>query len=78
MRILQGLDAARGGGPRVVALGTFDGVHLGPQRLIGEAVTSAQAAGARSAVLTMRRRAASRASAGARRWSPSTARTSSS
>lgn len=52
MRILQGLDAARGGGPRVVALGTFDGVHLGHQRLIGEAVTSAQAAGARSSVLT--------------------------
>ena len=52
MRILQGLDAARGGGPRVVALGTFDGVHLGHQRLIGEAVTSAQAAGARSTVLT--------------------------
>ena len=40
-QILQGLDdvVAR---PRVVGLGSFDGVHLGHRRVIGEAVAAAE------------------------------------
>ncbi|HEY0389782.1 MAG TPA: bifunctional riboflavin kinase/FAD synthetase [Gaiellales bacterium] len=37
---------------RVVALGSFDGVHLGHQRVIGRAVEAAADRGARSAVVT--------------------------
>jgi riboflavin kinase/FMN adenylyltransferase len=37
---------------RVVALGSFDGVHLGHQRVIGRAVEAAAERGARSAVVT--------------------------
>jgi len=29
-------------GTRVVAIGTFDGVHIGHQRIIGDAVTAAK------------------------------------
>jgi riboflavin kinase/FMN adenylyltransferase len=36
----------------VVAIGTFDGVHVGHQRIIGDAVDSARQAGARSMVMT--------------------------
>jgi riboflavin kinase/FMN adenylyltransferase len=46
MRIVQGLDAvppdAR---PSVVALGTFDGVHLGHRAILGTALTRAREAG---------------------------------
>jgi riboflavin kinase/FMN adenylyltransferase len=38
--------------PRVVALGSFDGVHIGHQRVIGRAVEAAAERGARSAVVT--------------------------
>ena len=51
MKIVEGLDAldAR---PRVIALGTFDGVHLGHKRLIHEALERAQELGATSTVAT--------------------------
>jgi riboflavin kinase / FMN adenylyltransferase len=38
--------------PRVVALGSFDGVHLGHQRVIGRAVEAAADRGARAGVVT--------------------------
>ena len=38
--------------PRVVALGSFDGVHLGHQRVIGHAVETAADRGARAGVVT--------------------------
>jgi riboflavin kinase / FMN adenylyltransferase len=38
--------------PRVIALGTFDGVHLGHRRLIGEAIERAKELGATSTVAT--------------------------
>jgi riboflavin kinase/FMN adenylyltransferase len=38
--------------PRVIALGTFDGVHLGHRRLIGEAIERARELGATSTVAT--------------------------
>jgi riboflavin kinase / FMN adenylyltransferase len=38
--------------PRVIALGTFDGVHLGHRQLIHEAIQRAQALGATSTVAT--------------------------
>lgn len=37
---------------RVLAIGTFDGVHVGHQRIIGDAVAAARARGARSMVIT--------------------------
>ena len=37
---------------RAVAIGTFDGVHVGHQRIIGDAVKSARKLGARSMVIT--------------------------
>lgn len=37
---------------RVVAIGTFDGVHVGHQRIISDAVKSAKKKGARSMVIT--------------------------
>ncbi len=39
-------------GKRVVAIGTFDGVHIGHQRIIGDAVSAAKQEGARSMVMT--------------------------
>ncbi len=39
-------------GKRVVAIGTFDGVHIGHQRIIGDAVAAAREKGARSMVMT--------------------------
>ncbi|MDO8737246.1 MAG: bifunctional riboflavin kinase/FAD synthetase [Thermoleophilia bacterium] len=39
-------------GKRVVAIGTFDGVHIGHQRIIGDAVSAAKEQGARSMVMT--------------------------
>ena len=51
MRIVEGLEALEAG-PRVIALGTFDGVHLGHKRLIHEALERAQELGAISTVAT--------------------------
>ncbi len=39
-------------GKRVVAIGTFDGVHIGHQQIIGDAVNAAREQGARSMVMT--------------------------
>ncbi len=39
-------------GKRVVAIGTFDGVHIGHQKIIGDAVAAAKENGARSMVMT--------------------------
>lgn len=39
-------------GKRVVAIGSFDGVHIGHQRIIGDAVSAAREAGATSMVIT--------------------------
>jgi riboflavin kinase/FMN adenylyltransferase len=50
-RVLQSLDDVRPA-PRVVALGTFDGVHLGHRHLITTAVEAGRAAGQRSTVAT--------------------------
>ena len=49
--IVTGLDAVDTA-PRVVALGSFDGVHLGHRRVIGRAVEAAAQRGARAAVVT--------------------------
>ena len=51
MRVVNGLEQL-GPGPRVIALGTFDGVHLGHRRLIHEALERAQELGATSTVAT--------------------------
>jgi len=40
------------GSPQVLAIGHFDGVHLGHQKVISTAVAKARAAGLRSAVMT--------------------------
>lgn len=40
-------------GSSVVTIGVFDGVHRGHQRVIGEVLTRAKAAGARSVVVTL-------------------------
>jgi len=49
--IVAGLDAVDPA-PRVVALGSFDGVHLGHQRVIGRTVEAAGERGVRPAVVT--------------------------
>ena len=51
MKIVEGLEQLERG-PRVIALGTFDGVHLGHRRLIHEALERAQELGAISTVAT--------------------------
>jgi riboflavin kinase/FMN adenylyltransferase len=51
MKIVDGLEALELR-PRVIALGTFDGVHLGHKRLIHEALERAQELGATSTVAT--------------------------
>jgi riboflavin kinase / FMN adenylyltransferase len=51
MRIVNGLEELERT-PRVIALGTFDGVHLGHCRLIGEARERARELGVRSTVAT--------------------------
>jgi riboflavin kinase/FMN adenylyltransferase len=48
---LEGVDAAPAGG-RAVAIGVFDGVHLGHQRIVGRAVAAASACGGCSTVVT--------------------------
>jgi riboflavin kinase / FMN adenylyltransferase len=52
MRIFRHATAAGSDRGAVVAIGNFDGVHLGHQQVIGEAGALARAAGARFAVLT--------------------------
>lgn len=53
MRVFWRLDDKRlTRSPRSVAIGIFDGVHLGHQRIIRRAVTQAQRMGIRSLVLT--------------------------
>ena len=54
MRILHSMEEFDGAGC-VVALGTFDGVHLGHARLIEEAVSLARAYGLPAAALTFAR-----------------------
>jgi riboflavin kinase/FMN adenylyltransferase len=49
--VYRGLDAVPPA-PSVVTIGTFDGVHRGHQRLIGNVVERARALGARSVVIT--------------------------
>ena len=51
MRVYRDLEEVPAG-KRVVAIGTFDGVHVGHQKIIGDAVTAAREAGARSMVMT--------------------------
>ena len=51
MKIVDGLEQLDPG-PRVIALGTFDGVHLGHRRLIHEARERAEELGAISTVAT--------------------------
>ncbi|RYD06808.1 hypothetical protein N752_02415 [Desulforamulus aquiferis] len=53
MRVYEDLTALKDRYSDIfVALGNFDGVHLGHQRLIGEAVATAQRVNGSSAVLT--------------------------
>ncbi|HKV45816.1 MAG TPA: bifunctional riboflavin kinase/FAD synthetase [bacterium] len=53
MRIVHGLDEFPAqGGNSVLALGTFDGLHVGHQKVIGEAVARAGEVGLRSAAVT--------------------------
>ncbi len=49
---VDSLDALQERRPTFLAIGVFDGVHLGHQQLLSEMVAAAQAAGARPAVLT--------------------------
>jgi riboflavin kinase/FMN adenylyltransferase len=51
MRIVNGVEQLEPR-PRVVVLGTFDGVHLGHRRLIQEALGRAQELGAITTVAT--------------------------
>jgi riboflavin kinase/FMN adenylyltransferase len=51
MKVLNGIEELVPRS-RVIALGTFDGVHLGHRRLIHEAIERAQALGATSTVAT--------------------------
>ncbi len=51
MRVYRSLDEVPPD-TRVAAIGTFDGVHAGHQRIIGDAVESARQKGARSMVIT--------------------------
>jgi riboflavin kinase/FMN adenylyltransferase len=51
MRVINGIESLAPH-PRVIALGTFDGVHLGHRRLIHEAMERASALGALSTVAT--------------------------
>lgn len=53
MRVYEGLNGLRHRYEKiVVALGNFDGIHLGHQRLIGEAVATSRRNNGTSAVLT--------------------------
>lgn len=54
MRLYRAIEdiAPLGDTPRAVAIGTFDGVHLGHQSIIGRAVTAAREMGGVATVLT--------------------------
>jgi riboflavin kinase/FMN adenylyltransferase len=53
MRVVRGLDAVPPTpAGRAVAVGTFDGVHLGHRRVIGSAVVAARSRGLPAAVVT--------------------------
>ncbi len=51
MRVARSLEDVTSA-PSVLTIGTFDGVHLGHQRLIGEVVAQARERGVRAVVLT--------------------------
>ena len=56
MRIVRGLDSVPPDvGPSAVALGTFDGVHLGHRAILGTALARARAAGIQSVACTFDR-----------------------
>lgn len=52
MRLARQLDSAYPGGPSVIALGKFDGVHIGHRALVNEAVRQAGRLEARPGALT--------------------------
>lgn len=52
MEIFENLQDIGGIEPTAIALGNFDGVHLGHQRLIGDTVEKAREKGLKSAVFT--------------------------
>lgn len=53
MEVIRGLEGLPSSGrPRVVAIGSFDGVHRGHRRIIEQAVEESRAAGGESVVLT--------------------------
>ena len=52
MKIFNSLEEVNNIEPTVVALGNFDGVHLGHQQIIARTVNEAKAAGLKSAVFT--------------------------
>ena len=56
MRIVQGLESSPPDvGPSVVALGAFDGIHLGHRAILATAVSRAQTRGLRAVVCTFDR-----------------------
>lgn len=52
MVVVQALDAVTVGGPARIAIGAFDGVHVGHQALIGGMVQRARAAGEPAVAIT--------------------------
>lgn len=52
MKIFNSLDEIKDLEPTAVALGNFDGIHLGHQELIKKAVEKAKADGLKAAVFT--------------------------
>lgn len=52
MHLLRRIEDVLVGPPTVCCIGSFDGVHVGHQRLIGDAVAEAHQRGMRSAVVT--------------------------
>ncbi len=55
MSLQSQLKAASPGGPTVITIGTFDGVHIGHVRLLSATVDLARSTGARSVAITFRR-----------------------
>ncbi|MGH2459563.1 MAG: adenylyltransferase/cytidyltransferase family protein, partial [Chloroflexota bacterium] len=58
MTLIDALVAARIEGPSVIAIGTFDGVHLGHQHLLRQVVEHARARAANAVVMTFHPRPA--------------------